>query len=83
MGTITCSRGAYRAFWSDQGLVNTGVSKTVRNGMEEVVGSIPTRSTNKLNNLAHRQEKRDTLSIRWFSRCIFSSVFRDFPRTIQ
>ncbi|MDR3572359.1 MAG: hypothetical protein P4L50_00720, partial [Anaerolineaceae bacterium] len=56
MGTITCSRGAYRAFWSDQGLVNTGVSKTVFYGMEEVVGSIPTRSTNKLNNLA------DTLS---------------------
>jgi len=45
VGTITCSRGAYRAFWSDQGLVNTGVSKTAFYGMEEVVGSIPTRST--------------------------------------
>jgi hypothetical protein len=30
-------------------------------GMEEVVGSIPTRSTIKPNNLANRQEKRDTL----------------------
>ncbi len=51
MGTITRSRGAYGAFGSDQSLVNTGVSKTVRNGMEEVVGSIPTRSTNPINNL--------------------------------
>jgi hypothetical protein len=45
-GTITRFRGAYRAFWSDQGLVNTGVSKTVFYGMEEVIGSIPIRSTN-------------------------------------
>jgi hypothetical protein len=52
-------------------------------GMEEVVGSIPTRSTNKLNNLANRQEKRDTLSIRWFSSCIFRSVFYYLPRTIH
>ena len=51
--------------------------------MEEVVGSIPTRSTNQLNNLANRLEKRDTLSIRWFSRCIFRSVFCDLARTIQ
>jgi len=34
-------------------------------GMEEVVGSIPTRSTNKPNNLAESQKKRDRLSIRW------------------
>jgi hypothetical protein len=46
MGTITRFRGAYRALWSDHGLVNTGVSKTVFYGMEEVIGSIPIRSTN-------------------------------------
>ena len=34
-----------------------------RNGMEEVIGSIPIRSTNKPNNLADSQKKRDTLSI--------------------
>src|ERR1035437_8986676 len=45
MGTITRFRGAYRAFRSDQSLVNTGVSKTVFYGMEEVIGSIPIRST--------------------------------------
>jgi hypothetical protein len=37
-------------------------------GMEEVVGSIPTRSTNKSNNLAKRQEKaryaKDTLVLK-------------------
>jgi len=31
--------------------------------MEEVIGSIPIRSTNKPNNLADSQKKRDTLSI--------------------
>jgi len=46
MGTITRFRGAYRAFRSGQSLVNTGVSKTAFYGMEEVVGSIPIRSTN-------------------------------------
>ena len=46
MGTITRFRGACRAFRSDQSLVNTGVSKTVFYGMEEVIGSIPIRSTN-------------------------------------
>ena len=34
-------------------------------GMEEVIGSIPIRSTNKINNLANQQEKRDTLSLPW------------------
>ena len=52
-------------------------------GMEEVIGSIPIRSTNKPNNLASRQEKRDTLSIRWFSCCTFRSTFADIPGTIQ
>jgi hypothetical protein len=61
VGTITCSRGAYRAFWSDQSLVNTGVSKTVRNGMEEVVGSIPTRSTNSFQWLSRFQTLPRTL----------------------
>jgi hypothetical protein len=37
-----------------------------QNGMEEVTGSIPVRSTNQTNNLADSQKKRDTLSIRWF-----------------
>ena len=43
-------------------------------GMEEVIGSIPIRSTNKPNNLADSQKKRDTLSIRWFSCCTRDSV---------
>jgi hypothetical protein len=51
-------------------------------GMEEVIGSIPIRSTNKPNNLADSQKKRDTLSIRWFSCCILRSTFYDIPRTI-
>ena len=40
-------------------------------------------TTNQLNNLANRQEKRDTLSRRWFSRGIFSSVFCGLPGTIH
>ena len=48
-------------------------------GMEEVIGSIPIRSTNKPNNLADSQKKRDTLSIRWFSCCILRSTFYDIP----
>ncbi len=52
-------------------------------GMEEVIGSIPIRSTNKPNNLADSQKKRDTLSIRCFSCCILRSTFYDIPRTIQ
>ena len=52
-------------------------------GMEEVIGSIPIRSTNKSNNLADSQKKRDTLSIRWFSCCILRSTFYDIPRTVQ
>jgi hypothetical protein len=35
-------------------------------GMEEVVGSIPTRSTNTFNSLQRAAKKRDTLSIRYF-----------------
>ena len=34
-------------------------------GMEEVIGSIPIRSTNNPNNLAKHHEKRDTLSFFW------------------
>ena len=52
-------------------------------GMEEVIGSIPIRSTNKPNNLADSQKKRDTLSIRWFSCCILRSTFYDIPGTVQ
>ena len=52
-------------------------------GMEEVIGSIPIRSTNKPNNLADSQKKRDTLSIRWFSCCILRSTFYDIPRPVQ
>ena len=52
-------------------------------GMEEVIGSIPIRSTNKPNNLADSQKKRDTLSIRWFSCCILRSTLHDIPRTVQ
>jgi hypothetical protein len=52
-------------------------------GMEEVIGSIPIRSTNKPNNLADLQKKRDTLSIRWFSCCTFRSTFYDIPSTVQ
>jgi hypothetical protein len=48
-------------------------------GMEEVIGSIPIRSTNQTNNLADSQKRRDTLSIRWFSCC----TLRGFPRSIQ
>ena len=48
-------------------------------GMEEVIGSIPIRSTNKSNNLADSQKKRDTLSIRWFSCCILGSTFYGIP----
>jgi hypothetical protein len=51
-------------------------------GMEEVIGSIPIRSTNKPNNLADSQKKRDTLSIRWFSCCILRSTFYDIPRPV-
>ena len=47
--------------------------------MEEVIGSIPIRSTNKPNNLADSQKKRDTLSIRWFSCCILRSTFYGIP----
>ena len=47
--------------------------------MEEVIGSIPIRSTNKPNNLADSQKKRDTPSIRWFSCCILRSNFYDIP----
>jgi hypothetical protein len=50
--------------------------------MEEVIGSIPIRSTNKPNNLADSQKKRDSLSIRWFSCFILRSTFADIPRTI-
>jgi hypothetical protein len=35
----------YRAFGSDQGLIIHSVAIGRGNGMEEVVGSIPTRST--------------------------------------
>ena len=52
-------------------------------GMEEVIGSIPIRSTNKPNNLADSQKKRDTLSIRWFSCCVLRSTFADIPRPVQ
>jgi hypothetical protein len=52
-------------------------------GMEEVIGSIPIRSTNKPNNLADSQNKRDTLSIRWFSCCTLRSTFYDIPRPVQ
>jgi hypothetical protein len=48
-------------------------------GMEEVIGSIPIGSTNKPNNLADSQNKRDTLSIRWFSCCILRSISYDIP----
>jgi hypothetical protein len=48
-------------------------------GMEEVIGSIPIRSTKYPNNLADSQKKRDTLSIRWFSCCILRSTFYYFP----
>lgn len=41
-------QGHLQGLWSDQGLVNTGVSKTVYYGMEEVTGSIPVRSTKKI-----------------------------------
>lgn len=51
--------------------------------MEEVIGSIPIRPTNKPNNLADSQKKRDTLSMRWFPCGILRSTFSDFPRTIQ
>jgi hypothetical protein len=51
--------------------------------MEEVIGSIPIRSTNKPNNLADSQEKRDTFSTRWFSCCILRSTFHDIPRAIH
>ncbi len=47
--------------------------------MEEVIGSIPIRSTNKPNNLADSQKKRDTLSIPCFSCCILRSTFYDLP----
>jgi hypothetical protein len=53
MGTIPASKGAYRAFRGDQSLINHAVSGYPSNGMEEVIGSIPIRSTNNpLNNLA-------------------------------
>jgi hypothetical protein len=48
-------------------------------GMEEVVGSIPTRSTSKPNNIADSQKNRDTLSIRWFLSCAFCSAFAYTP----
>jgi hypothetical protein len=48
-------------------------------GMEEVIGSIPIRSTNKSNNLADSQKERDTLSIRWFSCCILRGTFYYIP----
>ena len=51
MGTLTVSTGVYRAFRSDQGLVSLAFALRRKNGMEEVVGSIPTRSTNIFNSL--------------------------------
>jgi hypothetical protein len=51
MGTETDSSSVYRAFRSDQGLVNLAFALKRKNGMEEVVGSIPTRSTNVFNHL--------------------------------
>jgi hypothetical protein len=74
---------AYKDLGSHRGLVSCCKAYRWVYGMEEVVGSIPNRSTKKLNNLANRQEKRDTRSIRWFSRCIVRSVFCDLARTIQ
>jgi hypothetical protein len=44
-------------------------------GMEEVIGSIPIRSTNQTNNLADSQKKRDTFPLRWFSFCTLPSIF--------
>jgi hypothetical protein len=52
-------------------------------GMEEVIGSIPIRSTNLPNNSANQQQERDTLLIRWFSCCILRSTVYDIPRTVQ
>jgi hypothetical protein len=53
-------------------------------GMEEVIGSIPIRSTNHFNNLADSQKRRDTLSIRWFSHAApsaaLSAAFLDRSR---
>jgi hypothetical protein len=48
-------------------------------GMEEVIGSIPIRSTNQTNNLADSQKRRDTLTIRRFS----CDTLCGFPRSIQ
>ncbi len=44
-GSNTQFYGRLQGLWSDQDLVNTEVSKTVCYGMEEVIGSIPIRST--------------------------------------
>lgn len=41
LGTITCSRGAYRAYGSDQGLVMTGVISKREVDTVEVSGSNP------------------------------------------
>jgi hypothetical protein len=51
MGTIGVSKGAYRALGGDQSLINLIVSGYLGYGMEEVIGSIPIRSTNPFNNL--------------------------------
>jgi len=46
-------------------------------GMEEVIGSIPIRSTKQTQQLSGFAGKRDTLSIRWFSCCILLSTVYD------
>jgi hypothetical protein len=46
MGTITRSRGAYRAFGATRALKIQWLAKAVDYGMEEVIGSIPIRFTN-------------------------------------
>jgi len=39
VGTINVFQGCLQGLWSDQGLVNTAVSKTVCYGMEEVTSA--------------------------------------------
>jgi hypothetical protein len=73
------------AFWWPPMLLESLGYKQCCYGMEEVIGSIPIRSTNKPNNLADSQKKRDTLSIRWShaasSAALSTTFFERFERT--
>ena len=53
IGNSNPFQGRLQGLWSDQSLVNTGVSKTVYYGMEEFIGSIQPYAANSANDLSN------------------------------